>query len=65
MSVVLLKKDSLRVHILSTHLRAEYDIDITLQVRGTPPSHSLGWLGAFAYWGSVGQRWKHHSHSQS
>ena len=47
------------------YLRGEYDIDITMQVRGAPPSHSLWWLGAFAYWWPVGQRWKHHSHSQS
>ena len=65
MSVFLLKIDSLNVHVLLTHLRAEYDIDIILQVRGAAPSHSLWWLGAFAYRGPVGQRWKHHSHSQS
>ena len=40
-------------------------VDILLQVRGAAPSHSLWWLGAFAYWGPVGERWKHHSHSQS
>ena len=54
MSVVLLKIDSLNVHVLLTHLRAEYDIDILLQVRGAAPSYSLWWLGAFAYWWSVG-----------
>ena len=29
-------------------------VDILLQVRGAAPSHSLWWLGAFAYWWPVG-----------